>query len=181
METTPTALWPGVRREGGNGWVATALRVGVVLADGSRSSGPNNSGGLPVWSAVAGDGVQGQIDAIAVETSIDPSDRLIRRKIVAESGKVDEFDSLPFADIPNMGMAVEDGFHLAMGADDFKQAARVEQIAIAFPQRVVHEENGRLFRVRREIFDQPCPLVFAQQSGGFVHIEAFDSCKALGN
>jgi len=85
--------------------------------------------------------------------------------------QVDELHSLSFADIPNMGMAVKDGFHVVMGADDFKQAIRIEQIAIAFSQRVVHEENGRFVRVCLEVFDQPCPLAFAKQSGGLVHTE----------
>jgi len=98
---------------------------------------------LSVLSTVAGDGVEGQVYAVAAKAGIDPSHRLTLPKVVAESGKVDKFHSLSFADIPHTGMAVEDGFLLAMGTDDCKQAVRIEQIAIAVSQRVMNEKNDR--------------------------------------
>src|SRR6185503_12071001 len=117
-----------------------------------RRSGPENPGGLPVMSEVSGDGVESQFDAVAAKPGIHPAHGLILRKVVAECGKVDEFHSLSFTDVPNMRMAVEDRFHLAMGAEDFKQAVRVEQIAIAFAKRMVHEENRWFIGMRLEVF-----------------------------
>jgi hypothetical protein len=71
-------------------------------------------------SAVAGDGVQRQINGVAAKAAIDPSHGLTFPKVVAEGGKIDQL--LSFADIPSVGMAIEDGFYLEMGVEDFEQA-----------------------------------------------------------
>ena len=122
-------------------------------------------------SAIAGDGMQREVHAVAAKAGIDPAHGLIFPEVVAESGKVDEFHSLSFANIPDMGMAVKDGFHLAMKTDDPKQTVRIEQIAIAFSKRVMHEENDRFVRMCLEIFGEPPSLMCAQQSFGFGHVE----------
>ena len=78
-------------------------------------------------SAIAGNGVQRQIDAVPSKAGIDPSHRVMVREVVTQSRKIDQFHPLFFSDAPAVRMSVKNGLHLAMEVNDFEQPVRIQQ------------------------------------------------------
>ena len=53
-------------------------------------------------SAIAGDGMQREVHAVAAKAGIDSAHRLIRGKVVPEGGKVDDRNRAWSEDIPEL-------------------------------------------------------------------------------
>ena len=86
--------------------------------------------------------MEGEINTSRPKNCINPTDRFFIGEIIADRRKVDEFEEVAFGERPDMRMAVENGFHVTMGLDDFEKAIGIEQFAITLAEGVMDEDDG---------------------------------------